>query len=418
MEKKYKAIFGLYFIAAIWAGIILITSGCSDPGRLNVGSVAFGNVHVSDVDRAPVFNDLFDEIWAKIPSYVINTDDPDYANKSVWPRVCSMKVVQTADRIFMRLEWRDFSYNVGTGKIVHVRDSNFLFNGDTIFDTLVTLPIDIDTVLLKDTIVDTAWVQSTPFTESMTFTTLIDTIISNGTDTIYDTISVDTNYYNAGSDQDRFAILWDMGLNGSEQSDCATMCHLALADTTASGDHMYINGGGMVDLWQWQAAMTDPLLKAADDNMSALGISGDQITDSLYFSNYDDSLILPIFMHSSGADHKEAFLHSSDKVSFKGVDSIAWGSDAIDWPAGYIMPGFVLNDNATGSQSDIDAFSGWDRRRGKWILLLSRLLDTGNSDDADLSAIASGDSVMVTISIFDNTDRLHTGSAPFYIVFP
>ena len=71
-----------------------------------------------------------------------------------------------------------------------------------------------------------------------------------------------------------------------------------------------------------------------------------------------------------------------------------------------LMPRYDVNLNAAGSIADVAAKGVW--RDGRWVLEMSRDLDTGNADDAVIPASGSID---IAIAAFNNVDgRKHSVS--------
>jgi hypothetical protein len=265
--------------------------------------------------------------------------------------------------------------------------------------------VKIDTIVVNDTTVDTSWTQQQGFV----LTIAVDTITDPDDTNII--IGFDTTRSNSGYDQDRLAIMWDVGDNGVEGADCASMCHDP-SDTTVLGHRMYTTGGGHVDVWHWQAATSDPVLLARDEYWSDQGRESDAVVRDLTISNYDSLNQQPLNMHVNDTTFTGRFLHADEAVAFQPVTA------GYEWPDNYRMPGFVIDDNASGSVTDVSSYSRWNQSLGRWEVILSRSLSTGNADDIDFSGIAAGDSVQVTIAVMDNAGRLHSGTIPFYFIFP
>jgi hypothetical protein len=111
-------------------------------------------------------------------------------------------------------------------------------------------------------------------------------------------------------------------------------------------------------------------------------------------------------------------------------DLIITYSSLAGWIQGFIMPGYYLDSNvykdpSPGSQWDVKTISSYSN--DQWTVVFERALTTDNSSgagrhDQDLSGL---DSVQVTIAVanrhtdptIDSQWREHSGSVPFYIVF-
>lgn len=300
--------------------------------------------------------------------------------------------------------------------------------GDTIFQniTLCTpVPDSVDTVVVAT---DAIWALYPAFTCSTWVDTLLYTSISenwtqksayNFVKTFYDSATVtidgkDTTillytYKNTDAyDQDHIAIMWDMGNNGVEGANCMSMCHAEGMESTR-GQRMYTTGGGTVDVWHWQSALSSPLYLAIDELWADSGHTADDGSSMIYESNWDDVNDRPIYMHLTDSAYHFPYLLSGETAPFNTALNF--------WPDGYTMPSFVLNEMATGSATDVSGFA-WYTSLYTWYVLMSRSLSTGNGDDVNLSAIPKGDSVMTSVAVMDNVSPVHMYvTEPIYFIF-
>ncbi len=349
--------------------ILGLWSGCSDPGPVELAQTSISNrVIVSSLVSEPPMDDPRNGIWDQAVTGAITVGgdslDAGYAGPVY------VKAIKAGGRLYVRAEWSDDSRSIRPNGIVH---------SVTIVQDSTTIPPHADTT--------TAWLQNPSF---LVVTT------SEG--------KVLYQY-----DQDRVAIMWDMGDNGTEKANCATMCHTT-DQLSSLGHRMYTTGGGHVDVWHWQAGTTDPVLLAADEYWDAEGRKVDDNVVPIFVSNFNQVDGRPYNEHRDTSAFFGPFLHA---------DSTAPYSDSVNWLNGYQMPGYVLYDNASGSIADVQAYAtynvGYSARR--WIVLLSRALGTGNADDIDFSTIPAGDSVQATLAVMHNSDRIHAKSLPFYFIF-
>jgi len=383
---------------AIATGLLsFLFLGCEDPGSYGqVRPIIPDRVVVFNTSDEPPRNSPLDAIWDDVPRYGITVGDPDsaYTHDFGKTRVI-LQAIKSPTRFYLRAEWLDPDMDTMPEHLLRSSQINRI-------DT-----VEIGPPLVTDTVYDYFWLKRTAFSADSTG-------IDLDNDSIIDYYLVD----NTGYDQDRFAVMWDAGDNGAERADCASMCH-APGDTSALGDRMYTTGGGHVDVWHWQIATSDPLMKARDEYWSGLGRELDQHVEPLAFKNIDSVLTRPLFVHRDTTAFNGAYLHSTDAREYTSAE------DTIDWPVGFEVPGFVLNDfylpddPGGGSVADVSSYSMYFKTLGKrWVVLLSRKLQASVVDDIDFTAIAPGDSVMATIAVMNNASQLHSGSAPFYIIFP
>lgn len=202
----------------------------------------------------------------------------------------------------------------------------------------------------------------------------------------------------SSEDEDRFYVMFDVGNNGTEGANCATMCHQPSAGLMAT------TGGGNVDVWHWKAARTNPVGRADDKWWDGTGRGSDAKTGSAYSDNLQvvSMVEYPKYMHASDTTaYTGDFLFTADTAAF---DSL------LDW-TGASIPFYFLDSSASGSRWEVEAkgvFSG-----GTWTLEMSRALNTGNNDDVVLGT----GSIKMSIAITDNSGGNHSGIAPFNLLF-
>lgn len=378
-------------LAAILAVLLLSVPGCEDPGSYGeVKSIIPGRLVVYKSLTAPSAEDPRDPVWDDIPAYGITVGDPDsgYTHDAGKMRVV-MQAVAAGGRLFIRAEWLDASLDSIPGYLVHIRDTAI---------TVDTLP---DSTIVTDTLVTAIWKQQSNFIpDSLDIRNPDDTSIIE-----YYVVS------NRGFDQDRFVIMWDVGDNGGEGVNCQSMCH-APEDTSVLGHRMYTTGGGHVDVWEWDIATGDPVKKARDQFWSSMGRLPDETLQPIAAGNFDTVLSRPLYVHRDTLGFRGPYLHSGQSRAYTPAE------DSIAWPNGFVVPGYVVFDNALGSVADVTSYSSYYTRSLRWLIVLSRQLNAPHPDDIDFAGIQPGDSILATIAIMNNADRLHSGSAPFYVVFP
>lgn len=354
---------GFVFFLAVFG----LWTGCEDPGPIELGNTSISNrVLVTAVNHEPPMDDLRNSIWDSVVTGAITVSGDSLDTTYAGP--VYIKAIKTADRLFIRAEWTDGSRSIRPNGIIYTMSiTGDSLNPDTSF----------------------AWIQDSS----------LQIVVTPSGNVLYQ------------HDQDRLAIMWDAGDNGTERANCATMCH-ASGQASVLGHRMYTTGGGHVDVWHWQSATSDPILLAADEYWDAEGRKTDADNGiPMFVSNFDAVQGKPYFQHRDTTILERPFLHA---------DSTAPFSDSVAWNRGYEMPGYVLYDNASGSIADVNALATYNigYSTARWIVLMSRALSTGNADDVDFSSVVSGDSIQATIAIMHNSDRIHAKSIPIYFVFP
>lgn len=477
---KKNGISGLQYIFAALGTLILtlaILPGCEDPGPSGQTYIYDRHVEVVTKNQAPPMNDPLADIWNDVPITILSfAKDPDVYFRDFKTLELRLSAIKYSDRIYLKALWGyDTSYNASPRFSSFSHDYFYpeitsLLSFDTVrTDSFYYYPTPDDSIKIVEFSLDqtsetyrpssnttgapdtTTYTICTPTPDSVdTFVNItneewyllptfvcetrdtilnynndeetwtrrasidLDTIIErkythieNESDTIVD--SIDYSYVNSGYDQDRIAIMWDMGNNGSEGANCMTMCHDVGMESTL-GHRMYTTGGGTVDVWHWQSALSNPIYLAIDEIWADSGRVTDEAFAPIYETNWDTINAHPIYMHQTDTLYTgKSFLLKSEAVPLI--------TNPDFWPQGFTIPGYVVNEMATGSATDVDTYA-WRTTLDTWYVLMSRKLNTGNADDVDLSTIATGDSIMTSIAIMDNASEIHhIVDEPIYFIF-
>jgi hypothetical protein len=165
---------------------------------------------------------------------------------------------------------------------------------------------------------------------------------------------------------------------------------------------------------------------AEDEYWSGTGRNLDMtINVYVYKTNWNGLSSIPYVMHTDTFAFAGPFLYIEDTVHMDNAN--------IDWPAGYVMPGYYIDSTiyksptrTSNSRWDVQAIAKYDSTAGGapyyWTVVMARALNTAHtSDDVNLT---DADSVQVTMAISDAfmNDALapgatvHSGSKPFYII--
>jgi hypothetical protein len=184
------------------------------------------------------------------------------------------------------------------------------------------------------------------------------------------------NWSHLPGNEDRIALLFEINrIDNFASRGCAVTCHVPPMATTAKGGRF---GTATVaekgDLWHWKAARSDPAGFADDTWLTQIsdkaggrksdsGKGGDQ-------RNQTEDNSKPKYMLAPGK-----------KLAKHGVllaaDAAVIAADATFKPGDTIT--YRMPIAPEGSVGDIEALSRW--ADGRWTLMLSRKLDTGNEDD-------------------------------------
>jgi hypothetical protein len=197
--------------------------------------------------------------------------------------------------------------------------------------------------------------------------------------------------------EDRFGIIFDMGLNDPDGVSCVTMCH---------GDGLMRTNFGFVDVWHWKAYRSNPMGVADDKRWE----TDDRHSDSGTSSYSDNGPVnnMPGFMAISDPGANVDFIVESASLGnfdpYGIMSSTFAESTTFDTTAtfsnGDVVPGYVLR-TSSGDRGNVMAAGKWDS--GVWTVEFKR---TNSGSDYDFT-VPIGGTVDFTHEIFDNTGGGH-----------
>jgi hypothetical protein len=254
-------------------------------------------------------------------------------------------------------------------------------------------------------------------------------------------------------DEDRLAIMWDMGnardASGTfKDNGCQVACH---------GNMHPLSGA--VDIWQWRAARTNPIqfpltpthrVGFADDGYADSGGRVDDPGLGFFRSNIEmidcegggqapRPLRVPDALDSDGRPtiRDNDFMRPCEYIFEPGSLGLNFCSrrnpcrqfeqeDDLDWLEEDELSATLLNrpdnEGARRSRHDVEARAQWvgifggQLRKGVWTLEMSRRLTTGNAEDIDFD-VNRVEPYSMAIAIMDNDGRTHSGSPVIQIHF-
>ncbi|MGB5873782.1 MAG: ethylbenzene dehydrogenase-related protein [Bacteroidota bacterium] len=214
----------------------------------------------------------------------------------------------------------------------------------------------------------------------------------------------DGSSWSQSGNEDRIGFIWDMGLNGTDGANCATMCHVPLMHTNV----------GNVDVWHWKAARGNAIGFADDkyfDNI--LGGDGGRHGDpgtSAYMDNNPMGSGFPSFMAVGDPGINPDFLaaDASALSAFDPYGTVAAHTVAVATPfdstasfsAGNVIPGY-LHRVPAGDRASVQSAGKYDN--GTWSVEFKKPYAGGSFD----FAVVPGTSVEFTHEIFDNQGGSH-----------
>jgi len=212
--------------------------------------------------------------------------------------------------------------------------------------------------------------------------------------------SFDGSIWSQSENEDRFALMFDMGQNDPEGVDCAAMCHLPDGMSTSTG---------RVDVWHWKAARSNPMGFVDDKYFDPTGRHGDSGTSS-YSDNDDDGSGNPTFMATNDPGANVTFVvnDAAAQTAFDPYGTLP--SHTVDvavpfdlgasFTSGDVIPGYVLRIPG-GNRADVMTAGKWEN--GVWTLEFKRK-NSGSEYDF---AVPSGGTVDFVHEIFDNEGDDH-----------
>ncbi len=215
----------------------------------------------------------------------------------------------------------------------------------------------------------------------------------------------DGTTWTKSGNEDRLALMWDMGLNGTEGASCTTMCHGTTMGTST----------GMVDVWHWKAARGGTTMGVADDKhwlAETDGRHSDPGT-SAYSDNALDTNGNPTYMPAGGHGMNATFLGANQAAldimtpmtSHMTAMAVAF-DPAAGWMAGDTVPGYVLRVPA-GDRANVQAHGTY--ANGVWTVEFKKPY-AGSAGDF---TVVPGGSIEFSHDSFDNTGGGHTGDGTF-----
>jgi hypothetical protein len=150
----------------------------------------------------------------------------------------------------------------------------------------------------------------------------------------------DGSNWSQSGNEDRISFVWDMGLNGTDGANCATMCHVPLMHTNV----------GNVDVWHWKSARGNAMGVADDKYWDTADRQSDPGT-SAYQDNNPVGSGFPSFMAVGDPGINPDFLaaDASALSAFDPYGTVAAHTVAVATPfdstasfsAGNVIPGYL-----------------------------------------------------------------------------
>ncbi|HEY3341047.1 MAG TPA: ethylbenzene dehydrogenase-related protein [Anaerolineae bacterium] len=217
--------------------------------------------------------------------------------------------------------------------------------------------------------------------------------------------SYDGTSWKRGGDQDRLSLAFSMSNNAAFASKgCGAICHNQDTDETKwwmGTDTADVK----IDMWQWQSAATNPagydddgwwgtkpLITSTTGRADDKNTGGGPVANNAIAGNTKDGG--PAFVNVSGTDAHYILAGQQAPIDMSKIK------------AGAIIPGSILAPY-TGSRGDVAAKGTYTD--GKWVVVLTRALNTGNSDDA---VLIPSKQMPFGVALFNNAGDVNHTVAP------
>ena len=210
----------------------------------------------------------------------------------------------------------------------------------------------------------------------------------------------DGSTWTKSGNEDRLGIIWDLGLNGADGPNCATMCH---------GDGLMHTNNGPVDAWHWKAGRGNGLGIVDDKVWKTDNRHSDPVT-----SAYKDNVLMgtgfPTFMAEGDPGVNTDFLLDGDAAvsawdpfgiygAYSAAKAVPFDSTAT-FATGAKVPGY-LHRVPSGDRASVQAAGKYDN--GVWTVEFKRAYVTSAND----FAVTPGGSVDFVCEVFDNEGGSH-----------
>jgi hypothetical protein len=197
-------------------------------------------------------------------------------------------------------------------------------------------------------------------------------------------------------DEDRLGVMWEINrIDKFATKGCTVLCH----NEPKNPEEWYYATSSPKekgDLWHWKAVRSNPVGFTEDGYVIANpskkpeeGRKRDAGSEAKAKSNRTKDKSKPAYMqNSSKAPSIPDSLLVNEAVKITEKSKFKEGDE---------IPGYMLNTVWKGSFADVKTKGVW--QNGKWTVMMSRKLETGNDDDAQFNTRKS---YPFAIAVFDN----------------
>jgi hypothetical protein len=213
-------------------------------------------------------------------------------------------------------------------------------------------------------------------------------------------------------DEDRMGVVWEINrIDKFATKGCAVLCH---NESKNDKDWYYAvtSPKEKADLWHWKSVRSNPVGYTEDGYVIAnpskepeKGRKRDAGSETKAKSNRTKDKLKPVYMQTpSKAASIAGTLLVAEAVKISDYSSFKEGDE---------IPGYLLYPTWKASFADVKTDGMWVN--GKWTLMMSRKLKTGNDDDVQFNTRKK---YPFAIAVFDNAHEHNShNSEPLKLVF-
>jgi hypothetical protein len=205
------------------------------------------------------------------------------------------------------------------------------------------------------------------------------------------------------ANEDRLGVLWEINrIDKFATKGCAILCH----NESKNNEEWYyaVNSPKeKADLWHWKSVRSNPVGFTED------GFVIDNPTKKPEEGRKRDGGNKPYKAGNNRTKDKKGPAFTQNPAQNASFPGSLLKSEAIELTSAHTpkegdwLPGYVLNANWKESFGDVKTEGVW--KDGKWTLMLSRMLDTGNDDDVRYNTRKK---YSFAIGVFDNSGAEHS----------
>jgi len=215
------------------------------------------------------------------------------------------------------------------------------------------------------------------------------------------------------ANEDRLGVLWEINrIDKFATKGCAILCH----NESKNNKEWYFSVNSKKekgDLWHWKAVRSHPVGYTED------GYLVENPSKEPEKGRKRDAGNKPYKASNNRTKDKKGPAYMQDPSKSASIPGSLLASEAVKiegsskFKEGDKIPGYLIHKNWKGSFADVETQGVW--KNGKWTVLISRKLQTGNDDDVQYNTRKK---YPFGVGVFDNSGAEHSyNSEPLKLQF-